>query len=78
MYTMKLCQQTEARNLEDIFWSFGFFACFCLGSWFGLGGFLLFFILFFLLFFKKKMVALGFIAISLQPVSGQCLSDKIY
>lgn len=43
-----------------------------------LEGFLLFFILFFLLFFKKKMVALGFIAISLQPVSGQCLSDKIY
>lgn len=42
------------------------------------GDFCCFLFFFFSFFFKKKMVALGFIAISLQPVSGQCLSDKIY
>lgn len=48
--------------------------------WFGFRfGVFCCFLFFFLFFFKeKKMVALGFIAINLQPVSGQSLSDKIY
>lgn len=49
---MKLCHQTELRNLEEVF---DFF------------------------FFKEEILEnLCFIAISLQPVSGQSLSDKIY
>lgn len=56
MYTMKLCQQTEARNLEEVF---GLLGVSCGGFFLGFG----------LVFFKeKKMVVLGFIAISLQPL----------
>lgn len=49
-----------------VFW--GFFVVF----------FSLVFSFLFFFFKKKKLVVLGFIAISLQPVSGQSLSDTIY